>query len=819
MASGQEFEHGEGQGRLVCIDPTKTGDISSELALDKAGKPLPHRRMQAVIPKEGDKSVPNPNTGLVWEYTSFDHDGNRKLDFEEVLHRTVSSVAIKADLLIAVDTSGLVLCCDALTGKWHWAYDMLASIPSNSPLIVDDWVYVADEDGDVSVFRLSADPKVALTKESEPIAEINVGPSIYAAPVFANGVLYLATRSMLFAVADTKSAEEEARADDSRLLEGHWPQWRGPNRDNVSQETGLLQQWPDEGPPLAWQAEGIGTGISCLAVAGGRIFTLGYRGESEYAIALDERTGELQWATRIGPSIFETRLMRWLAQRTPTVDEDRVYVVTYKGELVCLKTTTGEQLWRKNYQDDFGTNWNTWGTADYPLVDGDKLICSPQGKEATFAALDKRTGKVLWTSLIPDAGRRSYAAIVSSDAAGVRQYITFLGNSIVGVAADDGKLLWRYKTVANGTANSHTPIVVGDHVYCSSGYGTGIALLQLVADQGGVAAKEVYFQRQSLDTFLDPTILVDDRALTIQSGSVLLRFDWKTGDVVWKDRLDVTGRMSPTFADGRLYLFSAAGEALLIEDAADGPQERGRLTLPDFERAVGATNPVVAGGRLYLRDDDRLYCYDLRKDAQREEGVKPPTIKIHIPPEIKDEGDAKPSTTRTPKPIFVPTPHDVVEKMLVMASVKKEDTVVDLGSGDGRIVIAAAKSYGAKAIGYEIDEELVALSREKLKQAEVQQLAGVRQEDMYKADLSGVSVAAVYLYPVVLEKLKPQFAKMKPGSRIVSHYFEVPGVRPDRVIQVVSKDSGNVHQVLLYTTPLVEQDKADNDQQPGSKDQ
>ena len=826
LANGQEPEHGEGSGRLVCIDPTKTGDISSELAVDQAGRPMAHRRLQAVDASNGERAVPNPNSGLVWEFMSLGEE------FDDTMHRLIGQVAIADDLLVACDMSGLVHCLDARTGKRHWFYDAFAMVWS-SPLIVDEKVYVTDDDGDVAVFRLSADPDVAMKKvdgQRQPIAEINMQQSLYAAPIYANGSLYLATSSTLFAVAAMDDPKQEnagaapsetQAASEPRVPAGPWPQWRGPNRDNVSRETGLLQQWPAEGPPLAWQAEGIGTGISCLSVAGGRIVTLGYQGQSEYAVALDERTGELAWATRIGPAIEESRLMRWLAQRSPTLDQERAYVVTFAGELVCLEMAGGKELWRKRYVEDFGTRTHSWGLADYPLIDGDKLICAPMGKVATFVALDKKTGKVLWKSLLDGADRRGYAAIVTSEAAGLRQYITFMGDNMVGVAAKDGKLLWQYKTVANRTGNSHTPIVIGDHVLCSNGYGTGIALLKLVADKDAVAAEEVYFRRQGLEIFTDPTIQIGGRAYTMQSGTVLLRLDWKTGDIVWSDRIKVGGRISPTFADGRLYLFSSDGTAVLIEDTADGPREQGRLRLPDYKPSIGATSPVVAGGRLYLRDDNQLFCFDVRKDTARNPAAKPTTVAIVIPPARQEDADAAspteppadPRRKRTPKPIFVPTPNDVVEKMLELAAVSKADTLVDLGSGDGRIVIAAAKNRGANAIGYEIDKELVALSREKLKEAGVDQGAEIHQQDMYTADLSQVGVAAVYLYPAVLEKLKPQFAKMKPGSRIVSHYFAIPDVQPDRVIQFESQASGNRHRLLLYTTPLRKQTTADNNQQ------
>jgi outer membrane protein assembly factor BamB len=392
IGSGQEVEHGEGSGRLVCLDPTKTGDISSELAVDAQGRPIPHRRIQAVNPKLGEKAIPNSNSGLIWEYTKLDCNNNGKIEFEEEFHRTVSNVVIKDDLLIAVDFSGLVHAFDAQSGRRHWAYDLLAATWS-SPLIVDDKIYVSDEDGDVMCFNLSADPKQA-TREVDVGDVPNMRASVFSPPVFANGVLYIATRTHLCAIA-------------------------APNDlNNVS-----------------------------------------------------ERETE-----------------------------------------------------------------------------------DPSGRKG------------------------------------------------------------------------------------------------------------------------------------------------ESGDPV--------------------------------QSAARG----------------------IAG--------------------------------------------------RVPKPIFAPTPQDVVEAMLRSAGVAKDDLVIDLGSGDGRIVITAAKKHGARGIGYEIDPQLVWSSRDRAQQEGIATLVEIREQEMYTADLSEARLIAVYLYPVVLEKLKPQFAAMKPGAWIVSHHYEIPDATPERELIVKSKATGNDHRVLLYKIPL-----------------
>jgi hypothetical protein len=196
-AVGEDPEHGEGVGHLYCIDPTKRGDISLELAVDASGKELAPRRLQAVDEKKGEKAIPNPNAAVVWHYDAVDRNGNKKMDFEEVMHRTIGSVAIKDDLLYIADFSGLVHCLDAKQtsepGKpvVHWTHDMFAA-SWGSPLIADGKVFIGDEDGDITIFELS--------KELNILGEINMINSIYSTPVAANDTLYISNKSTLFAI-------------------------------------------------------------------------------------------------------------------------------------------------------------------------------------------------------------------------------------------------------------------------------------------------------------------------------------------------------------------------------------------------------------------------------------------------------------------------------------------------------------------------------------------------------------------------------------------------------------------------------------------
>ena len=281
-----------------------------------------------------------------------------------------------------------------------------------------------------------------------------------------------------------------------------WPQWRGLQRDARSAETGLLQEWPDGGPAMLWRATGFGAGYSSLAVAGGRIFTTGDIGEDQFLIAASGEDGRILWKQRIGPAWTEE--MYGGARGTPTVDGNHVYAMGTDGDLICAKVKTGKVVWRRNLVKDFagqlmiaGGRYD-WRFSESPLVDGDRVIVTPGVDKAAMVALNKKTGKEIWRAAIPALGERGldgagYSSAVVSEAAGIHQYVQLLGRGLVGVEAETGRFLWGYNRIANDVANIPTPIVSGDLVFASTGYGTGSALLKLEKDGDGVKAREIYF--------------------------------------------------------------------------------------------------------------------------------------------------------------------------------------------------------------------------------------------------------------------------------------------------------------------------------------
>lgn len=801
IASGQYAELGEGNGRLVCIDPARKGDISTELAVDADGKIISQRRDQAVDAARGEKAVPNPNSGLIWEFEQTPEPLN---PFEDRMHRMHANVAVHKGLAIACDWSGLVHCFDAKTGKRYWACDVMDAI-FGSPLIVDDMVYVIGEGGGVSIFALSSDPNRAMRRLNgilDPLHRIETDTYIYCSPILANGILYLATRAGLFAIA---AGLDAPNVD---VTGGYWPQWRGPNRDNVSPETGLLYEWPADGPPRLWTAIGLGEGIASVSVAEGKIFTVGYQDESEFVVALHEATGELAWATRIGPAVAENPLMRWLSQRVPAVDHDRLYAFTASGDLICLSTADGSERWRKNYKTDFGSLRPIFGFYEQPLIDGDRLICTPGGAKGQLAFLDKRTGAVQLLAGGPSAGgyRKDYVATVVADIDGVRQYLTFLDQQLTSIAADDGRVLWQYEHRYQRPANSQTPIVRGGEVFCSSGYGGEAALLKLTRKESTFTVAVQYQRPARLDFIQDSTALLGDHLYAVEGNIALQCLDWQTGERTWAEPVRDLGRIGFTCADGCLYVRGSEGRMLLVAATPEKFVAKGSFLIPDHEQARGSTVPVVAGGRLYLRDNTRLHCYDVQAD--RPPGAAP-AYSVALPKLIgnapADAAAREPREPRVPNGVFVPTPHDVINRMLELAELRKTDIAYDLGSGDGRIVIAAAKQYGCRALGYDIDAELVTVAREQAKSQGVEALATFERGNLFDVDLTRADVVTLYLLPEQNVKVVAQLRTMRPGSRVVTHQFKIPGVTPTSSVTVQSEESDEKHTLYLYRLPLSEQ--------------
>jgi outer membrane protein assembly factor BamB len=382
-----------------------------------------------------------------------------------------------------------------------------------------------------------------------------------------------------------------------------WPQWQGPDRTGISKETGLLQQWPASGPPVVWSAGGLGSGYGSTSVAGERIFLQGTRGGRSMVAALNRADGKEVWSKALGPVGDDDRGPG--PRGTPTVDGDRLYVLTENGDLACLKTD-GAAVWQRNILTDFGGSQLRWLISESPLVDGAHVIVSPGGPGAGMVKLDKMTGKTVWQTkeLSDPAG---YSSPIVADVQGVRTYLTFTAGAGVGVRASDGKLMFRYPNAANRTANITTPIFSDNKVFFTSAYDTGGGLVALKAENGSVTANEVYFTRE-MRNHHGGVVLVNGYLYGF-SDSILTCLEFATGKQMWRDRS--VGKGSVSFADGNLYIQGENNVVGLAAASPQGYQEKGRFQIADKGLPSWA-HPVVSGGRLYVRNQDTLTAYDIK---------------------------------------------------------------------------------------------------------------------------------------------------------------------------------------------------------------
>jgi outer membrane protein assembly factor BamB len=383
-----------------------------------------------------------------------------------------------------------------------------------------------------------------------------------------------------------------------------WPQWRGPDRSGVSSETGLLRSWPASGPAAVWSISNLGEGYGSMSIRGDRIYVHGVQGRDSVVFCLNRGDGKMVWTTVLSGRMEQDRGNG--PRGTPTLDGDRVYALSENGELACVRAQDGAKVWRRNILQDFDGRNPHWLLSESPLIDGDRVIVKPGGPNACIAALDKATGKTVWTSQDLSDGA-AYSSCIIGDVQGVRTIMALTDKAGVGVRAGDGKPMWRYERVANRVANIATPVFHDNKVFYTSAYGTGCALLGLTAQNGAVKAEEIYFSRD-MENHHGGVILYNGY-LYGYSNAILTCMEFTTGRVAWKDRS--VGKGCLTCADGNLYLLSENNIAGLAEATPEGYHEKGRFTIPDRGWPSWA-HPVVCGGQLYLRNQGMLSCYEVK---------------------------------------------------------------------------------------------------------------------------------------------------------------------------------------------------------------
>ncbi len=464
-------------------------------------------------------------------------------------------------------------------------------------------------------------PKTALFQERNGIGispETLFNGAMNPSRKLHNCLMLLLTFCVIFAsTVDAQNSAPTTPTAAAAVTAGDWFQWRGPNRDGVSSETGLNHDWDAKAPELLWRSEGLGKGMSSLAIFDEHLFTLGTKGKESFIICCKLEDGSAVWETSIGGN--------GPPNCTPTIDPQSglVFGLSKDGMLGCVKASDGELVWKKNFAKDFGGSMMSgWGYSESPLVDGDHLICTPGGNGALMVALDKRTGELIWKTNLGDTNLgengkdgAGYGSPVISNGGGVKQYVQLVGRGLVSVAADDGRLLWHYNRIANGTANIPTPVVKGDYVFGSTGYsGGGSALLKLSKSGNSVAAEEQYYKSsKELQNHHGGMILVGDH-LYLGHGhnnGFPQCIDLVSGDILWdKARGAGSGSAAISYADGHLFFRYEDHVMALVEANPDSYKLKGSFNIAS-SNGKSWPHPVIQTGRLYLRDQDELLCYDI----------------------------------------------------------------------------------------------------------------------------------------------------------------------------------------------------------------
>jgi len=423
-------------------------------------------------------------------------------------------------------------------------------------------------------------------------------------------VSYFAFVVLCLSLDPIHTVAQDANRDD-------WPQWGGPNRDHKSLTTGLKQSWPESGPPLVWKFSEAGFAYSACAVVDGKLYTLGSSDEKNFVLCLNASDGSQLWRTEIGPSAPKDSYRQdWGGgpRSTPTVVGERVLVLDDAGQLACLERDAGVVQWKVHLVDDFGGQLPKWGYSESPLVDGERVVVCP-GNQQYLVALDLASGKPVLTSTGIDAPAH-YVSVVQHAVDGVSMYITATVTGLVGFSATDGKVLWQNAASGNATATIPTPIVKGNLVYHTSAYSTGCVLVELSVVEGAVQAQEVYFNKNQQNHH-GSVILVDEHVYGMRKSGGWLCQNLMSGEIAWNHRISGDSSASVTFADNRFYIYGEdSGTCYLVEPSPTEWIEHGKVSLPaqsQLNRGSGKiwTHPVVAEGKLFLRDLDLIYAFDI----------------------------------------------------------------------------------------------------------------------------------------------------------------------------------------------------------------
>ncbi len=387
-----------------------------------------------------------------------------------------------------------------------------------------------------------------------------------------------------------------------------WPGFLGPDLQNRSADKNLLATWPVDGPGLLWTARNLGEGYSSVSIAEGKLFSMGTRQGREVVLAFDLQTGRELWAVNSG-AVFNDNMGNG-PRSTPTYENGRLYTLGASGDLTAINAANGTILWQQNILSQHAARNIVWGISESPLIDGDKLICTPGGNGATMVALNKNNGQTIWQAAIPGNPQAGYSTAIVTDLNGVRQYVNFCHNGLFSVDARTGQPLWGDNNAANSTANCSSPIAIGNNsIFYASGYGTGGALLRFA---GRAAKPSLAYKTEKMKNHHGGMVELNG-FLYGANENILTCLNVQTGEITWQDRLGGNGKGAITYADGHLYFRSENGPMYLIEADPNNFVVKGQFNQPERSNRPSWARPVVADGKLFLRDQDILLCYQVKQ--------------------------------------------------------------------------------------------------------------------------------------------------------------------------------------------------------------
>lgn len=430
----------------------------------------------------------------------------------------------------------------------------------------------------------------------------------------SNGREYKLEASSLSA-ADQEFLKESGSKSATSAGGANWPNFRGPNLDDISPDTGLLSEWPDDGPKQLWTYGDAGMGYSGFSLVDGKLYSMGTRGSDVTVVCLNAEDGSEVWSQKIAEDDQQGYSAGWGhgPRSTPSVSDGLVFALGPKGTIACLEAESGKKVWDKNLQSDFGGKAGGWGYSASPLVDGDHLILAPGGNDAGIVCVEKKTGKTVWKASEVKPGKAEYATIVPCEINGTKQYVRLFEQQLVGVAAEDGKLLWSSPWEGK-TAVIPTPIVDGNQIYITSGYGVGCKLVEIGSDN---TPKDLWVNK-TMKNHHGGVVKVGDYLYGFSDGGGLICQDWNTGEMVWNEKSQYLSKGSVHVADGKLYALNEEDGVLTLAEASpDGFKKLGQMTLSPQSsnrnpKGKVWTHPLVIGGKLYLRDQEHITCFDVK---------------------------------------------------------------------------------------------------------------------------------------------------------------------------------------------------------------